>query len=152
MYLALYLAFRYLQYYFFQIETTPTLGSNGVPLGVMGINPESKCQFYPPDIPYKTKFLLLKESKECLLLFQESIKLTQELLAAVDEGELAAVVKLLKNPELSSVNVTNKVKREREREGEKEREREREREGGKEREMPPFFSLSPHSMERVLCT
>ena len=129
-------------------------------MGVMGINPESKCQFYPHDIPYKTKFLLLKENKECLLLFQESIKLTQELLAAVDEGELAAVVKLLKNPELSSVNVTNKVKREREREGEKERERERERgrEGGKEREtqtpreMPPFFSLSPHSMERVLCT
>ena len=100
----------------------------------MGINPESKCQFYPPDIPYKTKFLLLKESKECLLLFQESIKLTQELLAAVDEGELAAVVKLLKNPELSSVNVTNKVKREREREGEKEREREREGEKERERE------------------
>ena len=44
-----------------------------------------------------------------MLSFQESIKLTQELLAAVDEGELATVVKLLKNPELS-VNVTNKVR------------------------------------------
>ena len=51
-------------------------------------------------------------------MFQESTKLTQELLAAVDEGELAAVVKLLKNPELS-VNVTNKVRREEE--GERER-------------------------------
>ena len=51
-------------------------------------------------------------------MFQESTKLTQELLAAVDEGELAAVVKLLKNPKLS-VNVTNKVRREEE--GERER-------------------------------
>ena len=73
-----------------------------------------------------------------MLLFQESTKLIQELLAAVDEGELATVAKLLKNPELSSVNVTNKVRREREREREKERER--------------CLLLSPHSMERVLCT
>ena len=62
-------------------------------------------------------------------MFQESTKLTQELLAAVDEGELAAVVKLLKNPELS-VNVTNKVRRE------------------EEGESDASFS-SPHSMERV---
>ena len=61
-----------------------------------------------------------------MLLFQESMKLTQELLAAVDEGELAAVVKLLKNPELS-VNVTNKVRREEEEGRERVRERERER-------------------------
>ena len=47
-----------------------------------------------------------------------------ELLAAVDEGELAAVVKLLKNPELS-VNVTNKVREERERERERERRKKR---------------------------
>ena len=91
-------------------------------------------------------------------MFQESIKLTQELLAAVDEGELATVVKLLKNPELS-VNVINKVKKEREGEVGRGREREREKgEGGREGDSDSekdafFFSLfSSHSMERVHCT
>ena len=91
-------------------------------------------------------------------MFQESIKLTQELLAAVDEGELATVVKLLKNPELS-VNVINKVKKKRERggeEGEKGRDKGegwRERGRLRLRERCLIFSLSsPHSMEKVLCT
>ena len=48
-----------------------------------------------------------KKVKSDYLTIQD--KLTQELLAAVDEGELAAVTKLLNNPEVS-VNVTNKVK------------------------------------------
>ena len=73
-----------------------------------------------------------------MLSFQESTKLIQELLAAVDEGELATVAKLLKNPELSSVNVTNKVRRERERE--------------RERCLLLHVHVSLHSMERVLCT
>ena len=54
--------------------------------------------------------------------------MTQQLLAAVDEGDLAVVTKLLDNPDVS-VNVANKVSEEgRGREGGRGRERERERE------------------------
>ena len=40
---------------------------------------------------------------------QESLSLTQQLLAAVDEGDIAKVKRLIETPELSSVSGTNKV-------------------------------------------
>ena len=42
---------------------------SGVMGGPLGIT-DSKCQFYPPDMPYKIKFLLLKVEKSVCYHFR----------------------------------------------------------------------------------